>query len=94
MLGLDLRPGLAQVSAPALVIGTWIGLPSGPGSERADLVLRFRDQYAALRRLHFAMAETARHFVMFDDPGWFSGELERFLADPEAAVRDRGFPAL
>jgi hypothetical protein len=31
---------------------------------------------------------------MFDDPGWFAGELERFLANPEAAVRDRGFPAL
>jgi len=94
MLGMDLRPALAQVRSPALVIGTWIGWQAGAGRQRADLVLQFRDQYAALRRLHFAMSDTARHFVMFDDPGWFAGELERFLANPEAAVRDRGFPAL
>jgi hypothetical protein len=44
--------------------------------------------------MHFVMSDTARHFVMLDDLRWFTGELERFLANPEAAVTDRGFPVL
>jgi hypothetical protein len=37
------------------------------------------------------MAETARHFIMFDDPQWFFGEIDGFLRDPDAVVRARGF---
>jgi hypothetical protein len=55
------------------------------------MVARFRDQYAELRRLHFAMAESARHFVMFDDPAWFFAQLDAFLADPAKATAVRGF---
>ncbi len=43
-----------------------------------------------LPRLHFALAETSRHFIMFDDPTWFCGELDSFLTDPDAVVRTRG----
>jgi hypothetical protein len=28
--------------------------------------------------------------VMFDDLPWFLGQLDGFLADPDAAVRERG----
>jgi len=93
LFGTDLRRVLPRVTAPALVIGTWIGWGSGPGA-RADAVARFRDQYTGLSRLHFAVTDTARHFVMFDDLPWFTRELDKFLADPDAAVRDRGFVAL
>jgi pimeloyl-ACP methyl ester carboxylesterase len=87
----DLRPRLPRVTAPTLVIGASYG--SGP-AERAAAVSLVRDQYAGLARMHFVRADTARHFVMFDDLPWFTGELEQFLADPDAAVRDRGFSAL
>jgi len=93
LFGTDLRPVLPRVTAPALVIGTWIGWGSDPGA-RADAVARFHDQYAGLSRLHFAVTDTARHFVMFDDLPWFTRELDKFLADPDAAVRERGFAAL
>lgn len=93
LFGTDLRPTLPRITAPALVIGTWIGWTSGPAG-RSDVMERFRNQYAGLPRMHFAMTDTARHFVMFDDLPWFTRELDRFLADPDAAVRDRGFAAL
>jgi len=35
--------------------------------------------------------DTARHFIMWDDPAWFFGQIDAFLADPIAATRDRGF---
>jgi pimeloyl-ACP methyl ester carboxylesterase len=93
LFGTDLRPRLERITAPALVIGTWIGLADRPGAavDRATVVRTFHDQYASLPRMHFALSETARHFVMFDDLAWFTAELDRFLADPDAAVRDRGF---
>jgi pimeloyl-ACP methyl ester carboxylesterase len=95
LLGTDLRPKLGRITAPALVIGTWIGWRDQPGAtlDRASSLRTFHDQYASLRRMHFAMTDTARHFVMFDDLPWFTAELDRFLADPDAAVLDRGFPA-
>jgi hypothetical protein len=58
---------------------------------RADVVRTFEQQFAALPRLHFALTETARHFIMFDDPAWFFSELDAFLANPELVVRTRGF---
>jgi N-formylmaleamate deformylase len=94
LLGIDLRPALPRITVPVLVIGTWIGFRDFPGGpDRATIERRFRDQYAALPRMHFAMAEQARHFVMLDDLPWFTAQLDRFLADPEATVRDRGFAA-
>jgi len=71
------------------------GLAELPGAQidRATVLGVFREQFAALSRMHFEMSETARHFVMFDDLPWFTAELDRFLADPDAAARDRGFTA-
>ena len=93
LFGTDLRPRLAGIATPVLVIATWIGWRDSPDATvRGSTVQTFRDQYAALPQLHFVVSDTARHFVMFDDLRWFVGQLDGFLADPDAAVRDRGFP--
>lgn len=52
---------------------------------------RFAAQYAKLPRLHFALHDSARHFIMWDDPMWFFDELGAFFADAAARVRSRGF---
>jgi pimeloyl-ACP methyl ester carboxylesterase len=91
LLTTDLRPRLGRITSPALVIGTWIGLRNR-GADRNSTVKTFHDQYAGLPRMHFALTDTAHHFVMFDDFPWFIAQLDGFLADPDAAVRDRGFP--
>jgi pimeloyl-ACP methyl ester carboxylesterase len=91
LLVLDLRPRLARITSPTLVIGEWIGLRDR-GVDRAAAVQTFHDQYAGLARMHFAMTDTARHFIMFDDLPWFVAQLDGFLRDPDAAVRERGFP--
>lgn len=96
LLSLDLRPDLGRVTVPTLVIGTWLGWGGAGGApaERAPAARRFEDQYRALPRLRLAISDTARHFVMFDDLPWFLGELDRFLDDPDAAVRNRGVAGL
>jgi len=96
LMSLDLREDVARISSPTLVLGTWAGLHDqlakyGMSVPRADFVQTFREQYAKLPRLHFALAETARHFIMLDDPQWFFQQIDGFLADPAAVVRTRGF---
>lgn len=96
LMGLDLREDLARISTPTLVLGTWAGLHEqvakyGITVSRQDIVGTFRQQFARLPRLHFALAETARHFMMLDDPQWFFAQLDAFLADPAAVVQTRGF---
>jgi pimeloyl-ACP methyl ester carboxylesterase len=96
LMGLDLREDIARITSPTLVLGTWAGLHEQLAKynmqvQRADFEQTFSTQFAKLPRLHFAMAETARHFMMFDDPTWFFQQLDGFLADPVATVQTRGF---
>jgi N-formylmaleamate deformylase len=92
----DLRPELSQITSPTLVMGTWVGLKAqlaqgNVNVTRASVTETFQQQYAKLPQLHFVMTDTARHFIMFDDPKWFFAQLDAFLTDPSAAGKDRGF---
>jgi pimeloyl-ACP methyl ester carboxylesterase len=96
LMGLDLRDDLARVTAPALVLGSWAGLHDQLGQygitvTRDQITQTFSQQFAKLRKLHFAMAESARHFIMLDAPDWFFAQVDGFLADPERTVKTRGF---
>jgi pimeloyl-ACP methyl ester carboxylesterase len=92
---MDLREDLARIQVPALVLGTWKGVHDevatyGGELTRPVFTRAFAEQYAQLRRMHFALSDTARHFVMFDDPAWFFAQLDSFLADPISLTRERG----
>jgi len=96
LMGIDLRLDVARIGVPTLVLGTWIGLHEqlkkyGMALSREDVTRTFQEQFAKLPKLHFAMAETARHFIMFDDPQWFFAQLDTFLGRPDEVVRTRGF---
>jgi N-formylmaleamate deformylase len=92
----DLRPELSNITSPTLLLGTWVGLKAqlaqgNVAVTRASVQDTFQQQFANLSHLHFVMTDTARHFIMFDDPNWFFAQLDAFLADPIAAAKDRGF---
>jgi pimeloyl-ACP methyl ester carboxylesterase len=76
LMSTDLRPGLSAIHVPTFVIGTYRGMPA----KREDVQKVFDDQYAGLRGAKITLAETARHFVMLDDPALVYAELDRFLA--------------
>jgi N-formylmaleamate deformylase len=94
--GLDLRDDVARIGTPVLALGTWKGVhdevlaAAKVEITRPAFVDSFAGQYAKVTRLHFALAETARHFIMFDDPAWFFDQLDGFLKDPDASVKVRG----
>ncbi|MEM1178256.1 MAG: alpha/beta hydrolase [Acidobacteriota bacterium] len=67
----DLRPGLAAVTAPVLLIGA--GAPAATPEAAAELEHRYRAQIAAAPQGRVVMLPKARHFVMVD-------ARERFVA--------------
>jgi hypothetical protein len=72
-----LRDDLANIKSPTLVLGTWIGYSQYTDRQRTEANLR--RQYARLAGVEIQMTDTARHFIMWDDPAWMFGQLDRFL---------------
>ena len=77
MIGLDLRPQLAAVKAPTLVMGSWIAHKDVSTLEQTRAI--YARQYKLLAGVQIAMAPAARHFIMLDDPTWFETTLESFI---------------
>ena len=78
----DLRPDVAKIQARTLVLGSWIGMKEY--TTRAAVEGNFRQQYASLPGHQFALAENAKHFIMYDDPNWFFAQLDAFLLPSKA----------
>jgi pimeloyl-ACP methyl ester carboxylesterase len=92
----DLRDDIAKITSPVLALGTWRGWHDQLAANKIDVPKEafmgsFAEQFSQLPRLHFVLHDTARHFIMWDDPTWFFREIDAFLADPIAVTRDRGF---
>jgi pimeloyl-ACP methyl ester carboxylesterase len=77
MFSQDLREEVSKIEIPALVLGAWRGNEQYTDLEgvRANL----RSQYAKLRGVDIRVNQTARHFIMWDDPQWMLSHLDRFL---------------
>ena len=82
MMQNDLRDELAAIKAPTLVLGSYY-LPqeqraAHPQYPQAGLDV-YRQQYAQLKNARVEMTNTARHFLMYDDPAWFFQQTDAFL---------------
>lgn len=73
----DLRGDVARIKAPTLVLGTWIAFKDY--APRAAIAETFKAQYAKLDGAQIELADTARHFIMYDDPEWMYARMEQFL---------------
>jgi len=78
----DLRPKLPNVRVPVLVLGTWYGAKQYTTREAVEAT--FRRQYARTPQWTFALADTARHFIMLDSPDWMYAQMDAFLSAPSA----------
>ena len=77
MIGTDLRPQLAAVRVPTLVMGSWIAYKDVSTLEATRAT--YERQYKTLAGVQIAMSPAGRHFIMLDDPAWFETTLEAFL---------------
>lgn len=77
MYGTDLREDVATIRCPTLELGTWIGYKAY--TDRAKTEASTRREYAKLKGVDIRITDTARHFIMYDDPQWFFAQIDEFL---------------
>lgn len=73
----DLRPELARIKSRTLTLAAWAGY--APYSNHAFIDQVYHAQYATLPDFHLAITDTARHFIMLDEPEWLFAQIEGFL---------------
>ncbi|MCE9668892.1 alpha/beta hydrolase [Myxococcus stipitatus] len=81
----DLRPELSRITAPTFVLGSWTRLKGLVPREVVEAV--FRDQFKNLPTARVELHDTARHFIMWDDPTGFFQKLDGFLAGDTSVSR-------
>jgi pimeloyl-ACP methyl ester carboxylesterase len=73
----DMRDNIARIKAPTLVLGTWIAYKNY--STRDAVAGVYHTQYAKLAGVKIEVSDTARHFIMYDDPDWMYARIDDFL---------------
>lgn len=72
LLKLDLRPTLAQIKIPVLILGA-------PFPTKEMVVPNYEKQYANLANKTLEIAPAGRHYIMFDQPEWLYKQINNFL---------------
>jgi N-formylmaleamate deformylase len=72
----DLREQLAKIKCPVLVMASYIGFPM---ATRESVEANLKRQFAKLVGVVIEVTDRAHHFIMWDDPDWMFGLLDRFL---------------
>ena len=77
LIATDLRADIARIKSPTLVLGTWIAYKDY--TTRTAVEDTFKTQYRKLDGVTIEVADTARHFIMYDDFKWLLERMEKFL---------------
>jgi pimeloyl-ACP methyl ester carboxylesterase len=73
----DLREDVGRIKAPTLVLGTWISYKAYAPKEAIEGL--FKAQYAKLPGVKVELADSARHFIMYDEPEWMYARIDQFI---------------
>ncbi|KAA2239452.1 alpha/beta hydrolase [Chitinophaga agrisoli] len=74
----DLRPALSNIHSRILVLGDWIAYRQF-GATHDNTLANFQQQFKQAPKVTIALSDSARHFIMFDEPQWFYKEVSQFL---------------
>jgi pimeloyl-ACP methyl ester carboxylesterase len=84
VLELDLRPGLATLQAPVLVISPYFELDSGQQGQQALSAAAKADYYRSLLasapKVDVVTVAPARHFAMIDQPQQVNDAIRKYLS--------------
>ena len=81
VMAADLRPGLAKIQAPVLVLAPFYGPDSAAmgGISASDKVAYYRELMTGTPKLDVVQIDNARHFAMIDQPAAVNDALRTFL---------------
>lgn len=74
----DLRESLTNISAPTLVLGSWIA-GKDYGVTREMSMNNYKSQYVNLREVKLDVTDKGFHFIMWDDPDFFYSSIRSFM---------------
>ncbi|SDM43894.1 Pimeloyl-ACP methyl ester carboxylesterase [Catalinimonas alkaloidigena] len=74
----DLRADLPKIKVPTLAMGAWIGYKDY-GATRETVLPAYQAQFQNLPHVQLELFDTAKHFIMWDDPEGFFRVLDQFL---------------
>ncbi len=77
-LSSDLRQEMSNITAPTLVLGSWIGLQPY-GYTKQKISQAFHDQYKNITQCTIKVSDKAKHFIMFDDINWMINNINEFM---------------
>jgi pimeloyl-ACP methyl ester carboxylesterase len=77
MMADDLRQDISRIKAPTLVLGSWIAYKDYGSKPLFEQM--YKMQYQQLAGVKVELADTARHFIMYDDPAWMYDRIDNFL---------------
>ena len=80
----DLRPEVARIQQPVLVLGSWAGY-AAYGATKESVRSVFEQQYASLPHQTLVLSEAGKHFLMYDDAPLFFAQTDAFLKQYSAA---------
>jgi pimeloyl-ACP methyl ester carboxylesterase len=78
MFTTDLRPQVAAIQSPVLLLGAWIAYKDY-GATRDGSVAAYQSQVSNIKNAKVAISDTAKHFIFYDDPAWFFETVDGFL---------------
>ncbi len=75
----DLRPMVGRIKTRVLALADWSAYKQY-GATRENVNANLQNQYKNVQHLTIAMNDSSRHFIMFDEPDWFYGQVDNFVA--------------
>jgi pimeloyl-ACP methyl ester carboxylesterase len=74
MLSMDLRPAMEGIRCPLLVLGAWRGREAA-GLSHESVEATLKEQYGAAPHCRIEISDSARHFLLLDDPEWVARRI-------------------
>lgn len=74
----DLRNDIEKVKIPILVFGSWYGAKDY-GITKETVRANYKNQFSKADNCEIKVAETAKHFIMWDEPKWFINSVQAFI---------------
>ena len=74
----DLRTNLETVKIPILVLGSWYGAKDY-GITKDIVTKNYENQFLKATHCKIEVANTAKHFIMWDEPKWFINLVKSFI---------------
>jgi len=79
-LSSDLRPSIANIRCPLLVLGSWRGREQ-MGLSYESVAATLKQQYSAAPRCRIEVSNSARHFLLLDDPEWVARRIASLIGE-------------